>query len=93
MARDDAARAEKYSQAYRDWVANGTDRQKELWEIEKRFQGKPEYRAEYMAAVEELQTYVKIDIDSRSHHGRSANQESICDYFATGMKVHTKSRY
>lgn len=53
-----AERTRQHTNDYRDWIANGTPEQKALWEIERKLHNKPEKKAEYMAVVNRLQTFL-----------------------------------
>lgn len=92
MALSQKERTRNHTEDYRDWIKNGTPEQKELWAREQKLQGKPEHRAEYMAIVEKLQTY--LPTSSSMYGGKYGRAEpSYCnDDAAEGVKLFLKRR-
>ena len=59
-------RVHRCTEDYRAWIKNGTARQKKLWELEGKLHNKIEKRTEYMAIVNELQTFLPLRVTAGS---------------------------
>ena len=83
----------KYTNDYRDYIANASPEQKALWARERKLQDKPEHREEYMKIVNSLLVF--LPPSSNNHGGKygiTAPKERDGDAFVEGMKVHLSRR-
>lgn len=90
MTERDRRKAQRATEDYRQWIANGTEEQKTLWARERLIHNKPECRAEYHGIVTKLQTFLPpSDMGHGGKYGfseRSSNEEGILE----GLKCHLR---
>lgn len=86
-------RTQKHAEDYRQWIANGTPKQKALWAREREIHNKPECRAEYNRIVTRLQTFLPPSkMENGGKYGfseRPSNEEGILE----GLKCHLRRKF
>jgi len=81
----------KYTNDYRDYIANASPKQKALWARERKLQDKPEHREEYMKIVNSLLIFLP---PSTNNHGGKYGLEKRqrAGGFLEGVKIHLIKR-
>lgn len=93
MTERDRRKAQRATEDYRQWIANGTPEQKALWAREREIHNKPELRAEYHKIVASLQTFLPPSkMESGGKYGYS---EHHChkDGVLEGLKCHLRRNF
>lgn len=93
MAKTQVERTRKHTEDYREWIKNGSPRQKELWEMERKLQNKPHKRSDYMAVTNELLTFLPPSNGNGGKYGRPEplNHDEYGE--EKGVTVHLRRRF